>query len=275
MIGILLDTGAGKTIFAGDILPHHWAENNGRNVDVFLTETDVEEMRWRHEIRMISRQFPDTMPPTLDELEKGFRDDRCRAVTIPYPSGGRVKYIEAGGMKLEAVLAIARRDKADIVLDVAHDIRFPNKIGERGDEVIMNGLIELAKYAKGQRRNVVYTVQTDKLGRRESRSNQRSLDASDTSGGSMWENKADIFLVGRFPRVVGRRSIPHPFQDRPVVMLPDTYSQLGTLAPVKGRKGGSGYEQLVWREGKWFDIRAIPPDKITAFTEQLDALREQ
>lgn len=271
MIGLLMDTGAGKTIFASDILPHHWAANCGRNVDVFLTETSTEEINWRHEIREVSRQNLDTEPPTLDQLEKGYVDDRILRITRPYPCG-RVNYIQAGGMRLEAVLARARRDRADIVLDVAHDIRFPRTRAERQDEAIANGLVELAKYAKQFRANVVYTVQTDKVGRRESRS-MRKLDASDVSGGAVWENKADLFLIGSFPRITDPANLINPFTSHSINIRPPTYSPLGEFLVVKGRKGGSGYSQLIWREGRCFDIRAIPPNLYAFYTEQLEALR--
>ena len=271
MIGLLMDTGAGKTILASDILPHHWAANCGRNVDVFLTETSTEEITWRHEIREIARRYPNDEPLTLDQLEKGYIDQRVLDVTVSYPHG-RVNFIQAGGMRLDAVLSRARRDRADIILDVAHDIEFARTRGERQDEAISRGLVQLAKYAKQFRANVVYTVQTDKVGRRESRS-MRRLDASDVSGGAVWENKADLFLIGSFPRITETINILHPFTARTVTIHPPTYYPLGELMVVKGRKGGSGYSQLIWREGRCFDIRAIPPNLYAVYTEQLDAFR--
>jgi hypothetical protein len=263
ILTILMDTGAGKSILV-DILAHFWARQ-GLKVDMFITETALKMQLWRYQLREVNRQRGDKPLPQVQDLQEGLDDERLAAVTKPCANGGRVKYIAAGGAEISTCLAVMESDKAQVgIFDVAHDFRFSAWMNKSHNETfaLMEMLQDVSTRCQAKGQLMVFTLQTDKAGRRNARSGG-SLGAADAMGGSPWENKSDWAWTANFLTTECNVAIPHPWmktaEGRPVsIDIPEgSMLPVGVIKASKGRTGGAGWQQMVWREGQHYDMFGI------------------
>ncbi len=269
IISYLSDTGRGKTSLA-DKFAHHLAQVHGRKVLFFPTEASADDMRFRYVIR-----HDHTI--RLEDLEDGLWDDRCRRITTPYPSGGEVIYIDGGGLEFDIILALAERYRADLFIDLWHDVLISKWRKMQGNESMAQGAALAAFEAYCQRHNRLgfITLQPDKVGRVANRAGN-GLRTENAIGSSFYENKSRLALVGSgFKTAEGDTNIPHPFappniNNEPTrILIPSGgIIPIGQIKANKNTWGPTGFAQYVYLDPH-FDLRAIPASKYEIYRDYL------
>ena len=242
-------TGGGKTILSEMIAEE--LMNRGENVLYVLTELTRQQALWRRLVRRFGVSYA--------KLRVGYWEDRFDEELSMRKGGGKIDYIEAGGVPLDQLLNEGRRRHAHIILDYWDMITMGSLKALQGmkgitmnkGDVIGAGLADAKSYAQHEKRLVLVVQQYGK----------------DESAGPMdsarFKHRSNLFLKIDLEECTTETTVFHPIADSngeriQMILKPGKINPLGKIVSAKDTFGGSaGNTYPVFMDGARFRFLAL------------------